>query len=81
MHPPDQSFTLPPPNLQGSTWAVRRRNYHTHDPHPPSLAARVTPADVPYLRPARCYALWSDKQQVRAALRLRRGEIDQRAAE
>lgn len=49
---------------QGSTWAVRRRTYFTHDPHPPSLATEVAPGDVPYLRPAARYALWSDKQQV-----------------
>jgi hypothetical protein len=53
----------PPPLLQGSTWAVRRRNYHTHDRHPPRLAAEVRPGDVPYLRPAARYAVWSDRLQ------------------
>ncbi len=43
---------------------MRRRNYHTHDAHPPTLAAEVRSADVPYLRPAARYAMWSDKQQV-----------------
>ncbi|KAL4457908.1 hypothetical protein ABPG75_012773 [Micractinium tetrahymenae] len=48
-------------NVQGSTWAVRRRNYHTHDQHPPTLAAEVHPRDVPYLPAAERYAVWSDK--------------------
>ena len=60
-HPP-----LPPaPAPQGSTWAVRRRCYWTHDARPPTLSAEVRPADVPYLRPAARYAAWSDKQQAR----------------
>ena len=59
--------TAPPPpasSLQGSSWAVRRRSYHTHDPHPHTLTAQVRPSDVPYLRPAARYAVWSDKLQV-----------------
>lgn len=61
--PPPPPHTLSP-LVQGSTWMVRRRNYYTHDPHPPTLAAQVSPADVPYLRPAARCAVWSDKLQV-----------------
>ena len=56
----------PHPHPQGSTWSVRRRNYYTHDQRPPTLAAEVRPGDVPYLRPAASYAVWSDELQVRS---------------
>ena len=51
-------------HLQGSTWSVRRRNYHTHDAKPETLQAVVRPTDVPYLPQAALYAVWSDKRQV-----------------
>ncbi|PRW56188.1 raffinose synthase [Chlorella sorokiniana] len=64
---PDGSGKQPGHAAGGSTWAVRRRSYHTHDTRPPTLAAEVRPADVPYLRPAARYAMWSDKlQELRA---------------
>ncbi len=46
---------------------MRRRNYHTHDSHPPTLAAEVHPRDVPYLPEAEKYVVWSDKLTVGAA--------------
>lgn len=48
---------------------MRRRNYHTHDARPATLTVEVRPGDVPYLRPAARYALWSDKLQVRSGWR------------
>jgi hypothetical protein len=59
---PAASRTTPHP--QGSTWAVRRRNYFIHDPNPPTLTATVAPRDIPHLRPAQRYAVWSDQLQV-----------------
>ncbi|GAB4819326.1 hypothetical protein N2152v2_006372 [Parachlorella kessleri] len=50
-------------NLQGSAWSLAHRGFHTHDPAPPDLKARVAPADVAALAHAERYAVWRDSTQ------------------